>query len=414
MRNKFFFVLGLLMAVAVQVWSAEVYTLNAIKGTTSGYAATGDVTVNGMTWNAPGNQTFTGYWRIGGKNIIDAERVITGKSPMNGAANRMVIQHNGVSNANVIVSSVKLTVASDANFTNIVDEVIGKGAVDNSGAGKAGVITFVPSSGIIEWATQSYYKITFTVTHDYNSNAGLDFVSATWYTGNDYLWTVTFKDYDGRVIDTQQVINGMSAAAPANPVYEEGLFLGWDTDFSNIQSDFVVTALYDRYASEVGRDGVTMMAFNENNQESTQTSSYVASGKTIFLMSDQYIKRITFPNKTSEPNLTWSSGEATYYAAPRKEYVWTGCTKQVSIKVNGSDEFSISDMTILLSNTNCEGEPEVLDDTKAKVDFYDRDGFTWLKTCVVTKGQTAVAPQAPIHAGYTFAYWSQKPDERTA
>ena len=408
MRNKFFFVVGLLIAFAVQVWSAEIYTLNAIKGTTSAYASTGDVTINGMTWNAPGNQSFTGYWRIGGKNIVNVERVITGKSPMNGAANMMVIQHNGVSNASVIVSSVKLTVASDAAFTNIVDEVIGKGAVDNSGPGKAGVISFVPSSGITEWATQSYYKITFTVTHDYNGNGGLDFVSATWYTGNDYLWTVTFKDYDGRVIDTQQVINGMSAAAPANPVYEEGLFLGWDTDFSNIQSDLVVTALYDRYASEVGRDGVTLVAINEDGSEATQTSTYVAVGKTLVLMSDQYIKRITFPNKASEPNLIWSSGEATYYAAPRKEYVWTGCTKQVSFKVNGSNEFGISDMTILLSNTNCEGEPEILDDTKAKVDFYDRDGFTWLKTCVVTKGQTAVAPQAPIHAGYTFAYWSKE------
>ena len=408
MKKQFFFVLGLLMAVAVQVWSADIYTLTAVKGTTSGYAVTGDVTINGMQWNAPGNQNFKDYWRIGGKGITDEKRVITGKSPMNGAANRMVIQHNGVSKTTVSVSSVKLTVASDAAFTHIVDEVIGSGAVDNSGIGRTGIIQFVPSSSLTEWASQSYYKITFTVSNTSTSdNGGIDFVSATWYTGNDYLWTVTFKDHDGRVIDSQQVINGMSAAAPANPVYEEGLFLGWDTDFSVVQSNMTVTALYDRYASEAVIDNVRVTAFKEDGMDVAQTSTYVPAGRTVVFTSDQYIKRLTFPNQASAPNLTWSIGEATYYPSPRKEYVWTGCTKQVSFKVNGSNEFSISDMTIILSNTNCEGDPEVLDDTKAKVDFYDKDGFTWLKTCVVTKGETAVAPLAPKHDGYTFAYWSK-------
>ena len=408
MKKQILFVLGLLMAFAVQVWSAEIYTLTTVKNSSNtAYANTYDVTVNGMTWNAPGNQSSTGYWRIGGKSITNVERVITAKSPMNGAANSMAIQHNGVNAKTVTVSSIKLTVASDAAFTNIVDEVIGSGAVDNSETGKAGTIQFMPSANITEWASQSYYKITFTVSNtSTKSNGGIDFVSATWYAGNDYLWTVTFKDYDGRVIDTQQVINGTSAAAPANPTYEEGLFLGWDTDFSNVQSDLVVTALYDRYASEVGIDSVSMTVINANGIEETSSVIGASSGSTVVLMSDKYIKQLTFNDKSSEPNLTWSSGEATYYGAPRKAYVWTGCTKYLSFKVNESSTFYFSDVTFILSNTNCEGEPEILDETKAKVDFYDWNG-AWLKTSVVTKGQTAVAPINPTREGYTFAYWSK-------
>lgn len=411
MKQRFFCVLGLLMAVAVQVWSAEIYTLTAIPGKISAYASTGDVTVNGMTWDVPGNQTITGCWRFGGKSLTNEERVITAKSPMNGSANMMAIQHNGVNLTTVSISSVKLTVASDADFTQITDEVIGTGAVDNSAAGIAGTIQFVPSIGISEWAGQSYYKITFVVTNTTGkTNGGIDFLSATWYSGNNNLWTVTFKDYDGRVIDTQQVVNGASAVAPADPVYEEGLFMGWDSDFSNVQSSMTVTALYDRYASQVSVDDLQVTFINADGTTTVPSStfSYVAAGRTVVLTSDKYIKRMTFAKQTSEPNLTWSSGEAVLYPAPRKEYVWTGCTKQLSFTVNGTKEFYTDVMTLIVSDRNCEGEPEVLDDTKAKVDFYDWDGFTWLKTCVVTKGQTAVAPFAPTHEGYTFAYWSEK------
>lgn len=57
-------------------------------------------------------------------------------------------------------------------------------------------------------------------------------------------YTVTFKDYDGKVLKTQTVEKGKAATAPANPTRENCTFAGWDKTFSNVTGDLVVTATY--------------------------------------------------------------------------------------------------------------------------------------------------------------------------
>lgn len=63
--------------------------------------------------------------------------------------------------------------------------------------------------------------------------------------------TVTFKNYDGRVLKTEVVEKGKSATAPGNPVKNGYVFIGWDNDFSNVMTDLTVTALYDTGLSPV-------------------------------------------------------------------------------------------------------------------------------------------------------------------
>ena len=57
-------------------------------------------------------------------------------------------------------------------------------------------------------------------------------------------YTVTFKDWDGTVLKTQQVSYGGYATPPANPTRPGYTFTGWDRSYSYITANTVITALY--------------------------------------------------------------------------------------------------------------------------------------------------------------------------
>ena len=60
-----------------------------------------------------------------------------------------------------------------------------------------------------------------------------------------HQFTVTFKDYDGTTLKTQSVNYGGAATAPADPDNKPHYhFTGWDVAFNNITANTTVTALY--------------------------------------------------------------------------------------------------------------------------------------------------------------------------
>ncbi len=65
-------------------------------------------------------------------------------------------------------------------------------------------------------------------------------------TPSSTTYTVIFKDYDGTVLKTESVAQGKSATAPVNPARDGYVFTKWDKAFSNITSDIVVTAQYEK------------------------------------------------------------------------------------------------------------------------------------------------------------------------
>lgn len=62
--------------------------------------------------------------------------------------------------------------------------------------------------------------------------------------GDKAAYTVTFTDVNGKVISTQQVVEGKSAKAPAAPDVTGKVFVKWDTSFENVKSDITVKAVY--------------------------------------------------------------------------------------------------------------------------------------------------------------------------
>ena len=63
-------------------------------------------------------------------------------------------------------------------------------------------------------------------------------------TRGEYLYTVTFVDYDGTILSSDKVHYGTAATAPEDPSRDGYNFAGWDKDYSNVTDDLTVTAQY--------------------------------------------------------------------------------------------------------------------------------------------------------------------------
>ena len=97
---------------------------------------------------------------------------------------------------------------------------------------------------------------TFTGWDKAFTNVTADLVVTAQYEINTY--TVTFKDWDGTVLKTQEVQYGGDAEAPADPTRVGYTFTGWDKAFTNITADLVVTAQYEMLGDVDGDGNVSM------------------------------------------------------------------------------------------------------------------------------------------------------------
>ena len=202
---KKFLSLLLMMFMAIgTAWAAETvfYTLDGtITGGTSGYATESEITQSEMTWMVTGNTTMN-PWRIGGKSLTDVDREAYSTTAMGSAISKVTLE---VGTANLTVNSIKLTVASDANFSKKLYESSVSFTANST-------ITFVPTTGS-EWATGAYYKFTFNVTTG-TSNQYVQFVGAKFYknAGGDDPVVITPPTFDpaaGEVVaGTEVTITG--------------------------------------------------------------------------------------------------------------------------------------------------------------------------------------------------------------
>ena len=141
------------------------YTLDGsiTSGGNSNYAQDGGgLTQNGMEWSVTGNTTIN-PWRIGGKTLSEVDREIYSKTAMASAITKAEL---GIGSINIeSVNSIKLIVASDEAFANVIETII----IPSTDISASTTITFAPTSGD-EWAAGAYYKFVFNLTESSNSN----------------------------------------------------------------------------------------------------------------------------------------------------------------------------------------------------------------------------------------------------
>ena len=183
------------------------YTLTPTTGTNNGYANNCDIAINGITWNVTGNATFT-PWRIGGKSLDKVDRTVYSKTAMGSEIDKVELSVGNASS--ITVNSLKLVVASDAAFSNLLDEVSATFSANST-------ITFEPTSGG-KWDNNSYYKFIFNVSVSGTSNKFVEFSEAKFYkpSGSQQLTGEKFELLNGTpttIVEGDYIITGNTSSA---------------------------------------------------------------------------------------------------------------------------------------------------------------------------------------------------------
>ena len=147
------------------------YTLDGtLTGGSIVYDTESDITQDSVSWKVTGNTTMS-PWRIGGKSLSNVDRDVYSTTAMGSTISKIELQLGQIT---CTLNSVKLTVASDASFNNVLDQITKSSVSENS------TLEFVPTSGS-EWAKNAYYKFTFNVTCGSSSNTYVQLTKATFY-----------------------------------------------------------------------------------------------------------------------------------------------------------------------------------------------------------------------------------------
>lgn len=166
----------------------------------------GNLTVNGNT-QVNGTISWTKPTVPSGATINSC--VLTGTATASMSKGSATITVNGT------------TVTSGTLFT------INLGTANNT----TSVTTTVKGGNKNSAGTVSFSNLIYTVTYE-------EAVQVKTY-------TVTFVDWNGTILKTQEVEQGSSATAPNNPTRDGYNFTGWDKTFNNVTSDLTITAQYE-------------------------------------------------------------------------------------------------------------------------------------------------------------------------
>ena len=246
--------------------SANVYDNAAGKS----YSRTATITVTGGSnpTPTPTPGPSTTYERVysienGGQYILVADGSVSGSTGY-AVGNTIVSSNHYLTPVAITVSSSYASVSSGVNaitWTASGNSTSGwtfRNVGNSKYLGLDSAQYQYPSNTAVAWKytssygldnqidSEGYYYLSYSTgryTTSKNS-AAIRLYKVSSGTPAPTTYTVTFKDWDGTVLKTQQVAYGGAATPPANPTRPGYTFTGWDRSYSYITADTVITAQY--------------------------------------------------------------------------------------------------------------------------------------------------------------------------
>lgn len=168
--------------------------------------------------------------------------------------------------------------------------------------------------------------------------------------------TVTFKDWNGTVISTQKISYGRDATLPANPTRTGHTFASWDGSHTCIMEDTTITATYSRNSYKVSfydYDGTLLKTEDVLYQDSATAPSYTAPTGYSFISWDKDYSKIT-ENLDVKAIIQWSSKYPLEISTTSSIYR-NGKTYITTAIINNSPN-AVSNAKVIVSLKTAEGK----------------------------------------------------------
>lgn len=225
------------------------------------------------------------------------------------------------------------------------------------------------------------------------------------------------------VTTEQEVLAGMNAVQPADPIVEGMKFVGWDGSFNNITSDTTITAIFekaDSYTSpEAGYHTVTVVI------GTTSTTQSVKDGEAANIPATITLEGYTFKGWDKDFSCVKSDMTVTAILEPitcSVTFIVDGVSYFTTVNYGGTAAAPVTpgsnskgekfvgwdkSLSNITSDTVITALYETSTEKKTYTVKFVIEGVSYTQT--VTEGEAAVAPSAPRQnsEGLTFLGWDK-------
>jgi Domain of unknown function (DUF5011)/Listeria-Bacteroides repeat domain (List_Bact_rpt) len=236
---------------------------------------------------------------------------------------------------------------------------------------------------------------------------------------NTYL--VTFVDRDSTVLSTGMVDHGSGAIAPSDPIRTGYTFSGWNTNFSIITGDTIVTGEYtiNQYTIMFDTDGGTSIPSITDDYwtgiiapTNPTKTGYTFSGWVPTIPATMPAMDVTLTGQwtINSYTLSYTGWWADWWTAPTSQTgdyntditLATNTFTRVWYTFSGWDCGAAGVSYTITMDTECTAQRTL---NTYLVTFVDRNSAI-LSTGMVNHGSGAIAPANPTRTGYTFSWWN--------